>query len=308
MADWLVIGIRFALYADLMLMVGLPAFALYALSPDERLDYSFPPLQQPLVGMVSAGLLLTLLGFLIICVAMMGVAPSEIDRDALTSILLETSMGWAAIVRTIALATAALALLGFRKAPRVAYGVAALLGAIALTSLLWNGHAGATEGVIGLIHRVSDALHMVAAALWIGAIAAFAMMLARPATEIAEAHLKTIHRALNQFSRIGAILVAIIVVTGLINSHILFGLANWSSLVGTTYGWLLLAKLLAFGAMLLLAAANRWRLTPAFGRSVVSGGSAPTLAALQKSLAIEAAAAVTVLALVAWIGTVSPDG
>ena len=306
MTDWLVIGIRFALYADLMLMVGLPAFALYALSPDERSDYSLLPLQRPLVALISAGLLLTLLGFLFICAAMMGVAPSEIDRDAMSSILLETSMGWAAVVRAIALATAALALFGFRKTPRVAYGAAALLGTIALISLLWNGHAGATEGSLGTTHRISDALHIFAAALWIGAIAAFSMMLARPATEIAEAHLKTIHGALDQFSRIGAILVAVIVVTGLINSQILFGLANWSSLVGTTYGWLLFAKLMAFGTMLLLAAANRWRLTPALARSIVSGGNATALATLKKSIVLESAIAIAVLALVAWLGTVSP--
>ena len=36
MADWGLIAIRFALYADLMLLVGLAAFPLYSLTLEER--------------------------------------------------------------------------------------------------------------------------------------------------------------------------------------------------------------------------------------------------------------------------------
>jgi copper resistance protein D len=36
--DPILIGIRFALYADLMLVVGLAAFSLYALTRSERAD------------------------------------------------------------------------------------------------------------------------------------------------------------------------------------------------------------------------------------------------------------------------------
>jgi putative copper resistance protein D len=60
--------------------------------------------------------------------------------------------------------------------------------------------------------------------------------------------------------------------------------------------------------MLALAAANRWRLTPALSAAITSGEPAPDrkLAAMRTSLALEAAAAVLILALVAWFGTLEP--
>ena len=60
--------------------------------------------------------------------------------------------------------------------------------------------------------------------------------------------------------------------------------------------------------MLALAAANRWRLTPKLRAAIASGESDPDrmLAAMRKSLALEAAAALLILALVAWFGTLEP--
>lgn len=46
-------------------------------------------------------------------------------------------------------------------------------GLVAVATLVWSGHAGVTEGAAGTVHRISDILHMIAAAVWIGAIGAF---------------------------------------------------------------------------------------------------------------------------------------
>ncbi|WP_415427240.1 CopD family protein, partial [Staphylococcus borealis] len=63
----------------------------------------------------------------------------------------------------------------------------------------------------------------------------------------------------------------------------------------------------AFGAMLLLAAANRFRLTPALNAALEAPERAPAaVAELKRSLGIEAGAALTVLALVAWLGRLAP--
>jgi putative copper resistance protein D len=76
---------------------------------------------------------------------------------------------------------------------------------------------------------------------------------------------------------------------------------------------LLLAKLALFGLMLALAAANRWRLTPALAAAVAGGDAEDidtdpdaALAAMRRSLIIEALAALAILALVAWFGTLEP--
>jgi copper resistance protein D len=66
------------------------------------------------------------------------------------------------------------------------------------------------------------------------------------------------------------------------------------------------AKLVLFAAMLSLAANNRWRLTPALKRTSVSGDSEGSWTRLRISVALEGAAGATVLALVAWLGTLAP--
>jgi putative copper resistance protein D len=96
------------------------------------------------------------------------------------------------------------------------------------------------------------------------------------------------------------------VITGLINSWLLVGAANLAALVTTLYGLLLLAKLVLFAAMLGLASLNRFRITPAFQRSIAMADHDGTLVALRVSLAVETACLIGFLALVAWLGTLAP--
>ena len=86
----------------------------------------------------------------------------------------------------------------------------------------------------------------------------------------------------------------------------LFRSAHIAELPFMLYGQLLLAKLALFAAMLALAAANRFRLTPAFGKAIAQGDGSCAVAALRRSLAAEAGAALLILGLVAWIGTLAP--
>jgi putative copper resistance protein D len=60
--------------------------------------------------------------------------------------------------------------------------------------------------------------------------------------------------------------------------------------------------------MLMLAAANRWRHTPSFGGALATDGEALALRKLRISLVAEGAAALAILALVAWFGTLEPTG
>lgn len=70
---------------------------------------------------------------------------------------------------------------------------------------------------------------------------------------------------------------------------------------------MLIAKLGLFVLMLGLAAANRFRLTPALG-SVLDGGENPrrVLAWLRRSVVAEMAIGILVLGMVAWMGTLAP--
>lgn len=78
------------------------------------------------------------------------------------------------------------------------------------------------------------------------------------------------------------------------------------TLSSTRYGQLLVAKLILFGFMVALAAANRFRLTPAFDQAIQSGDASSALRLLRRSLSIEGSAALLILGLVAWLGTLEP--
>ncbi|WP_309750843.1 copper homeostasis membrane protein CopD [Novosphingobium sp.] len=303
-----VIAIRFALYADLMVLAGMTVFTLYALTAAERTSTSLISLRPIVLVLALLGLILSGLGLLVLAAAMMGADLFPVDPTHVRMILVETAIGTAWIVRMLALAivlTAALTLGRFPTAMRI---VVLLASSVAVATLVWTGHAGATEGVSGTIHRLSDIVHMLAAAIWVGGIASFAWLLFKPAGQTSSIELAITHRALEQFSRVGALVVGLIVLTGLINSQILIGIDNVGLIARTPYGQLLLAKLALFGLMLALAATNRWRLTPALDAGMTSGNLAAAVIALRKSLIAEGVTVFLILALVAWLGTLEPLG
>jgi len=303
MTDILMIGIRFLLFTDLMLVMGLAMFLLYALRSTEREDVRIVSglvvLQPWLCGV---GLLVSLGGMLALTASMQGVAVGEIDPNMLVSMAVETDTGKAWIVRMLALVVATAAAMQLGRHPRPAALILSLASASALASLVWSGHAAASEGPAGTIHRIADALHLIAAGIWIGAIAAFLILL-RPASDDGrQARLDLAARSLEQFARVGTACVLVIAATGLINFEMIVGIAQTGQMPGSSYGYLLIAKLIAFSAMLLLAACNRWRLAPAFAGAT----SEKTAGVIRRSLVLEASAAAAVLALVATLGMLEP--
>ncbi len=300
------IAIRLGLYLSLMLLLGLAAFPLYALRRDERAEGHVLRLRPMLISCAVAALALSGLGFAALIAAMMGSPITGIDWASSQPILFETPIGTAWLVRMAALVVALLAAFSRSWGDDQRLGAIALAGGLALSSLVWTGHAGASEDGVGLVHKLSDMLHMVAAAIWLGGIAAFLLLLRTPLDHLRDRQLAIGHRALEDFSRIGTICVAVIVATGLINGQVLIGFSNVWRIFETTYGQLLVLKLVLVAGMLLLAARNRWRLTPDLAHELSAGAASSAVAALRTRLTLQAAAAIAILALVAWFGTLEP--
>ena len=139
--------------------------------------------------------------------------------------------------------------------------------------------------------------------LWIGALAAFAALAWWRPTDPA-LHDKALTEALSGFARIGTWAVAVLVLTGLINSLYLVGWNGLPLLPATLWGQLLIAKLGLFMAMLALAALNRFQLTSRL--KTADPGTTVAIAHLRASLLGEFGLAIAVLALVAIIGTLAP--
>ncbi|HET9069565.1 MAG TPA: CopD family protein, partial [Amaricoccus sp.] len=108
------------------------------------------------------------------------------------------------------------------------------------------------------------ALHAAGFIFWIGALPWLAEGAAAPGGPAAA--------TLRRFSALAVPLVAGIVLSGAVLAVVQVG--RPSALIATAYGRLLLAKLALVGLLLLLAALNRFRLTPAIARGDGAGARA----------------------------------
>lgn len=299
--DTLGVAIRFALYLDLAAAFGVSFFALCAAGVREAL-----PLRAILIATGIIGIGLSVFGLAVIAAAMAGVPVGQADAGTLSTILTGMPLGKAWAARIAGLALLVLSAFRIGKRPGAALAAASIGGGAALGTLAWAGHGAMDEGAIGWLHLGADIAHLAAAGAWIGALLSLLLLVARPAARADAGHLRTTHRALDGFARIGTLMVAAIVASGMANAWLLVGPAGVASLPGTLYGQLLLCKLALFAAMLGFAAANRYRLTPALLARIATEDHDGALAALRISLALETACAAIVLGLVAWLGTLEP--
>jgi copper resistance protein D len=283
-----VVVLRLLEYSGAAILFGSPLFFVYALPHGAA-----PPRGAKAVA-AGATAVLALASVLAIAAQaslFAGSFAEGVTSEAMGAVVSSMAIGKVALVRA---GVAALALLLLIRRGRAAWLGVAALGAIAAASLAWMGHAAATEGTAGAIHRLSDALHALAACAWIGALAGFLLLFREgPAAR------DLLHTALVRFSVIGPGLVMLLLLTGLVNGWVVVGLPHIGELGTTPYGQLLLVKLALFATMLGLAAMNRYRHTAAVARG------AP-LDAVHRSLALEAAAGLAILAVVAWLGTLEP--
>jgi putative copper resistance protein D len=179
--------------------------------------------------------------------------------------------------------------------------ICAMLAAGLVGSLAWAGHATATEGIDGTVHLASDALHLVAAGAWLGALWPLAILLGRARRAGDPASAAIAHRATRRFSILGMISVAVILATGVINTYEILGTLAFS--IATDYNRLLLVKIGLFIAMLCVAAVNRHRLTP---RLSSEGDRRRAIRQLERNSRVEAGLGLLILAIVAVLGRIPP--
>ncbi len=304
--DAIAIALRFALYLDLMALFGVAAFGLYGLRGGERLSGAAIAFRPLLGGTALLGLLLSAAGLAALAAAMAGVPLRAVDSASIAMVITETTVGTAWIARVAALALVLVAVLTCGRWPVLMLSSAGLGGGMALASLAWGGHAAMREGAVGTVHLGADILHLLAAGIWIGALAALLLLVFRRSEQVTTDHLWLSHRALAGFATIGTVVVATLIVTGTANLLLVVHFDQLSALPGSLYGQLLLFKLLAFAVMLGLAASHRFRLVPAFARALAAEDHRAALRVLRTSLMVETLCAALILALVAWLGTLDP--
>ena len=305
--DWLVVALRFALYLDLMVLFGVPLFSLHAMRPDDRTS-ALAWKYVRIVGLAAVlGIGLSLVSMVMMAKAMTGASEyAELTAHVFGMIMTGTSVGLAWTARIVVLLAVLALIAALRTRPALRFGALAALGAVALATVAWAGHGAMDDGTRGGLHLGSDIAHLLAAGAWVGALFAF-VVLSKGARGASSEVADLLGRASNGFAHIGTAIVATLVLTGAINYLLIVG-PTAEGLLTTAYGGLLVAKLALFALMLVLAAANRYRLSPRLAGALKDGNHAEAVAALRQSLLTETCLAILILALVAWLGVLSPAG
>lgn len=276
------IAARVATYAALMLAAGIP---LYLLAAGRQATFEGAACRTASLAALIA--MAASLWWALESIAAMAAMPvDQLDRELVSAVLEATPLGNVLAIRIAALAIAAVALW---QRHRIGGALAASLG---LATAAWTGHASATEAGQGALHRASDVLHLLAAATWLGALVLFL------AAVMSGKDKGALIRHLTGFARTGSAIVLLLLATGLANTLLI---AGWPIDWRSDWFALLAVKLVLFLIMLALAAGNRWRLTPALERD-----PAGNLRALKLSLLAETGAALAVVAIVGWLGTLTP--
>jgi putative copper resistance protein D len=293
--DLTVVVLRWVQFGSAVVALGLPLFQTYASvavsSPSGRRVAT-------IAGLVLA--VASALG-LLAQTAMMAGGWEAVDAAAVVYVVQSMSLGTAHVVRAgLALLGTTVLLLGGGR--RSAALVAAALFAGATASFAWSGHGASSEGSAGLVHLMADIVHALAAAVWLGALAGFFLLLLhRVRNDQASA------RVLAGFGTIGTAAVAVLAFTGVINAAFLVGPDGSRLLTSSAWGQLLFAKLALFLLMVWLAAQNRYSLTPRLERALTEGRDiAEAIQSLRLSIGLELAAGVALLGLVAAMGVETP--
>lgn len=292
--------LRFAHYGLLLGLFGLTAFRSFGLR-HALAQNGKPSLSIGLTVSAVGALIVTVALMLVSIAAMMAQPVLQLEWATIEAMILSTDLGRAFLARVGFLIAAVVTCTLLRRSALV-YAIAAVCFGLAVATLPWSGHAAASEGPLGVAHRVNDAVHLLAAGLWIGAIGWFLHLTiaAHRRVTLAAPLLADVHK----FGSLGVLLVAVVAITGAINAHLIFGIENSLNIVQTSYGWLLAAKMLLVGIMLSFGARNAW-----IGKQqAVSDKMSNNLAKLRASLGGELTLAVFVVGLMAFIGMMSPMG
>ena len=296
------VAIRFVHFTAAMAAFGIGAFRIYAFAGigtagDTAARAEFDAVLAR--AMIAAAILALISALAIIpCVAaeMAGSTAASFDPATADAVMFDTAFGHAWCWH-IGFGVVLVALCAMRRR-RGWESTATLAALLTLASLGWVGHAAMGMGG-SRAHEINQMTHLIAAGLWLGGLVPLGLLLRRAVRPDGAAYVPLARAALPHFSQAGYVAVALIALTGTVNSIMLVG--SFHGLVATPYGRLLIAKLALFIAMVGLALVNRFRLMPR-----LSEAPGVPLRALYRSVMVEQALGLAILAVVAVLGTWPP--
>jgi copper resistance protein D len=276
--------------------LGSAVFALVVLSREPR--------ERPARALERA-LALAGIGALVVVFAQAGLlaalAQALVVDDARWPMgaLLGSTVGAAGLARIAVAFVTAAAVVALRRAPASSVRRALLLGSSVLLAgagALASHAMGRMDGQASLL--LVTALHQVAVGVWVGGLVCAAIIALRT-DSLATAWLRP-------FSTVALVAVAGVAVTGLALALAYVGTA--AAAIGTSYGAMVLTKIVLFVALLTMGALNHralhGRLTLTPWRTSRAADDGPAL--VRRRLEVEAGLAVVTILLAASIGSAPP--
>ncbi|HZZ89237.1 MAG TPA: CopD family protein [Caulobacteraceae bacterium] len=278
-ADPALLVARFFAYGLALLMFGAVAFEVYAPAKDPP-----GPIRAAFAPLLSA---LAFLAYAVLLAREAGGGAGWPPPSLLASIYAGTGFGRALAIALVSAFGLALVSVARPRArwPRLG------LSALALAALAFVGHAADSAGGLGAMRLATMALHLLAIGAWLGALPLLWRALSR---RVASPPL------LGRFGLIGGVCVALVVLTGL--GSLGFMLADAKGRLGAGYARVLILKLGFVLALFVLAAVNRFRLTPMLARDPKRAARAMRL-----TIVLEQLAGLGALASVALLGQLDPN-
>lgn len=266
---------RFAVFLGLALLIGGGWFAAY-LWPEGRRD---PRVRRFLGGSLALTGVATVLGFLLQGPYTSGGGFGDAFSGAQITAVLDTRFGTVWMLRLGMLVVAGLLLRMMVRhhgpLPGWWFGAGAATGLALSATPGLAGHASTGRWV--LLALPADMLHVLGMAVWLGGLVTLA---------IARTDEDSYGRVAQRFSGLALGAVMVLVITGTFQS--VRQLQPFSALWDSDYGLLLVAKLVAFAAILLIAAWSR-RLVHGPGLGIFGTDVAPSVSVAPEVVALEVA-------------------
>jgi copper transport protein len=262
-----------------VLVAWLPGFAAVADAEPQWQAASriFAKRMRSLLSVVVVlGVLVSVLGILLQGASAAGVSLWASLKSTILQNTLESRFGEVWGARAIDwLALGALLLLT-KTFPRRALPRRVLLGLtvpcaayLAITPAL-SGHASIQSPTV--VFFPSDVLHVLAASVWVGGIACLLLVLPAATRALQSSQRSRLLLAtLARFSPLALTCVVVIAVTGVVQAYI--DVRSLDGLFHTTYGALIIVKVILLLLLICLGAVNRERVIPALKRIAAADGS-----------------------------------
>ncbi|HHL2463590.1 TPA: copper homeostasis membrane protein CopD [Yersinia enterocolitica] len=244
---------RFLHFWAVMLMFGISIFTA-VLAPDRFSSILKNRLSPLLIFSTFLGLA-SAIGLLAIQAGMMGDGWSDTYRLSVWWAVLGTRFGeiWQWHLG-LSILSMWVVLLG---TTRFYYQLMVACSTLLLASLAFTGHAAMHDGVLGWVHQTNQIIHLLSAGYWLGCLPVLLVCLAYTRRDDVKREAIT---TLIRFSSWGHLAVALVLVTGMINSIII--LRETSLALTSVYQMLLLSKAILVLFMVVVAIINRYLIVP----------------------------------------------